>query len=113
MRLSCTSGAVSHGANKDCVGIVHVGHKNIVHIFEGVYGEGTYEIGIHGAVIFVSNGCTDKHVVCSACLLSWVHVGEFFPGVDNVLSVTSRGLCTLMYTLHISFGGRSGLRQMF
>ena len=38
-----------HGADKDCVEVINVGHKDILHRPEGAEGEGTRKISVHGA----------------------------------------------------------------
>ncbi len=46
-----------HGADKDGVEVINVGHKNILHRPEGADGEGTRKIGVHGAGGEVGEGC--------------------------------------------------------
>ncbi len=46
----CNHGTIifgRHGMDKNCIWVVNVHHKHILHVAEGLHGEGTSAVGVH------------------------------------------------------------------
>ncbi len=48
-------GARQHGPNNDCIKVLDVDNKHVLHTFEGADREGAGDTGIHGACYGISN----------------------------------------------------------
>ncbi len=58
-----------HRPYDDCIDIIYVRNKNVLHILEGPDGEGTGEISIHGAGGGVGKGSVAENIVNRAGFL--------------------------------------------
>ncbi len=64
-----------HAAHEDGIEIIYIRNKNILHRLEGADGEGTGQIGVHGARGDVGKGRKAENIVGGA---------NFFGGVQVV-----------------------------
>ncbi len=46
---ACTIGASRHGLDNDCIKVIDVGNKHILHTFKGAARKGAGDVGMHGA----------------------------------------------------------------
>ncbi len=58
-------GVRQHGPDDDCIKIIDVGNKHILHTFEGADREGAGDVGIHGASYGISKHSKAEHILNS------------------------------------------------
>ncbi len=96
----------------DCIKIIDIGNKHILHTFEGAEREGAGDVGIHGACYGIGKHGKPAHLLHSTGFLRGKHVINLSTCGDNVgLHVTCGG-CTGLVALHVSLVGSGGARQM-
>jgi hypothetical protein len=52
--------------DNDGIQIIHICNKHILHVFEGLDGEGTGEIGVHGTCVGIGQCHKVKHILHGA-----------------------------------------------
>ncbi len=104
-------GARWHCPDDDCIKIVDVGNKHVLHTFEGADREGAGDVGIHDAHYGIGE-CKAEHILHSTDFLRGKHAIKLHMCSNNVgLHVTREG-CIGLVSLHVSLVGSSGARQM-
>ncbi len=105
-------GAGWHRPHDDCVGVVYLRNKNVLHIPEGPDRQGAGEISIHGASGGIGKGSIADHIVNHAGFLRGQHVVNLFVcGNDARLGVT-RGSCVRAMLMHVALVHSSRVREM-
>ncbi len=105
-------GARRHGPDDDCIKVVDVGNKHILHTFEGVDREGAGNVGIHGAHYCIGKHGKAEHILHSTDFLRGKHAINLGTCGNNVgLHVTCGG-CIGSVSLHVSLFGSGGSWQM-
>lgn len=92
-----------HGADKDGVEVINVGHKNILHRPEGADGEGTRKIGVHGAGGEVGECCEAEDVVGTTDFFDWWELVDLAACLKNGRLEGSRRASTLSVSAHVAF----------
>ncbi len=95
-------GAGWHWPHDDCVDVVYVRNKNVLHILEGPDGEGAGEISIHGAGDGVGKGSVAEHILnCTGFLRGQYVVNLLACGNDVGLGVMC-GSCVQAMPMHVA-----------
>ncbi len=105
-------GARRHGLDGDCIKIVDVGNKHVLHTFEGADREGAGDVSIHGARYGISKHGKAKHILHSTDFLRGKHAIILGTCVNNVGLHVARGGCIGSVLLHVSLVGSSGARLL-
>ncbi len=85
-------GARRHGPDNDCIMVVDVGNKHVLHTFEGADREGAGDVGIHGARCGIVKRGKAEHILHSTDFLRGKHAINLGTCSDNVgLHVASEG----------------------
>jgi hypothetical protein len=89
-------GARWHDPDNDCIKIVDVSKKHVLHTFEGADRESTSDVGIHGASYGIGKRGKAEHIL---------HGTDFLGGEHAV----NLGTCSNNVGLHFARGGCVGL----
>jgi hypothetical protein len=94
--------ARGHGLDDDCIEIVYVGNKHILHTFERADREGTGNVGIHGASYGIGKRGKTEHILHSTDFLRGKHLINLGMHGNNVgLHIAHRG-CVGLVPVHVS-----------
>ncbi len=94
-----------HGPDDDCIKVVDVGNKHILHTFEGADREGAGDVGMHGACYGIGERGKAEHILHSTDFLMGKHVINLSTCNDNAgLHVTCGG-CIGLVALHMPLVG--------
>ncbi len=105
-------GARRHGPENDCIKVIDVGNKHVLHTFEGADQEGAGDVGIHGACYGIDKHSKAENILHSTDFLMGKHAINLGMCINNVeLHVVPGGSIGLML-LHVSLVGSGGARQM-
>jgi hypothetical protein len=77
-------GARQHGPENDCIKVLDVGNKHILHTFEGADREGTDNVGIPGACYGISKHGKAEHILQSTDFLRGKHAIDLGTCGNNV-----------------------------
>ncbi len=105
-------GARGHGLDDDCINVVDVGNKNILHTFEGADREGASDVGIHGAHYGTGKRDKAEHILHSTDFLSGKYAINLGTCGNNVELHVKCGGCIGLVSSHVSLVGSGGARQM-
>jgi hypothetical protein len=105
-------GARWHGPDDDCIKIIDVGNKHILHTFEGADREGAGDAGIHGARYGISKRSKAEHFLHSTDFLRGKHAINLGTCGNNVSLHVSCGGCIGSVASHVPLVGSGGARQM-
>ncbi len=89
-------GARRHGPDDDCIEIVNISNKHVLHIFERADRGGPSDVSIHGASYGIGKCSKTEHIL---------HGTDFFWGEHAI----NLGMCGKNSGLHIAQGGCVGL----
>ncbi len=104
-------GGRRHGL--DCIKIVDVCNKHVLHTFEGADREGTGDVGIHGASYGISKCGKTEHILHGTDFLRGEHAVNLGTCRDNVGLHIARGGCIGSVLVHVALVGSNGARQIF
>jgi hypothetical protein len=104
--------ARQHGPDNNCIKLVDVGNKHILHTFEGADWEGTGDVGIHGACYGIGKHGKAEHIFHSTDFLRGKHAINLGMCSNNVRLHIAHGGCIGLVLLHVSLVGISGVEQM-
>ncbi len=105
-------GARRHGQDDDCINIVDVGNKHVLHFFEGADREGASDVGTHGARYGIGKCGKAEHILHSKNFLRGKYASNLGMCGNSVgLHVTCGG-CICLVSLHLSLVGSGGARQI-
>jgi hypothetical protein len=105
-------GAIRHGLDDDCIKVVDVGNKHVLHTFEGAGREGAGDVGIHGARYGVGKRGKAEHILHSIDFLRGGHAINLGTCGDNVGLHVMGGGCIGLVSSYVSLVGSGGPRQM-
>ncbi len=105
-------GARWHGPDDDCIKVVDVGNKHILHTFEGADREGAGDVNIHGARYGISKRGKAEHILHSTDFLQGKHTINLGTCGNNVGLHVMRGGCIGSLVLHVPLVGSGGAWQM-
>ncbi len=105
-------GARWHGSDNDCIKVLDVGNKHILHTFEGADREGAGDVGIHGARYDISKRGKAEHILHSTDFLRGKHAINLGTCSNNVELLFTCGGCICLVSLHVSLIRSVGARQM-
>ncbi len=95
-------GAKWHGPDNDCIKVVDVCNKHVLHTFEGADQEGAGDVGIHGARHGIGKHGKAEHILHSTYFLRGKHAINFGMCGDNIrLHIVHEG-CIGLVLLHVS-----------
>jgi hypothetical protein len=83
-------GARWHGPDDDCIKVIDVGNKHILHTFEGVDREGAGDVSLHGACYGIGECGEAEHIL---------HSTDFLGG--NMQSTSARAAIILACMLRV------------
>jgi hypothetical protein len=86
-------GARRHGPDNDCIKIIDVGNKHVLHNFEGADREGAGDVGIHGASYGIGTRGKREHILHSTDPLRGKHAINLGMRGNNVGLHIARGGC--------------------
>ncbi len=95
-------GARRHGSDNDCIKVVDVGKKQVLHTFEGVDREGAGDVGIHGVCNCISKCGKAEHILHSADFLRVEHAINLAMCGNNMGLHIACGGCIISVLLHVS-----------
>jgi hypothetical protein len=101
-----------HGPDDDCIKVLDVGNKHVLHTFEGAGWEGAGDVGIHGARYGIGEHGKAEHILHSTDFLRRNHAINLGTCGDNVGLHVKRGGCIGMVLLHVSRVGSGGAQHM-
>ncbi len=101
-----------HGRDDDCIKVVDVGNKHILHTFEGADREGAGDVGIHGARSGIGKHSKSEHILHSTYFLRGEHVINLGMCGNNIRLHIARGGCIGLVLVHVSLVSSGGARQM-
>ncbi len=105
-------GAVWHWAENECVKVINVCDKNVLHILKLLNRKRSGDIRVHGAGRGIGNGGKAKHVVHHTCFMDGKHVVNLSACLQNVWVVVASGGSAGMMASHMAFVGGGRLGQM-
>ncbi len=105
-------GARWHGLDNDCIKVVDVGNKHILHIFEGADQEGAGDVGIHGAYYGIGEHSKAEYILHSTDFLKGKHAINLGTCGNNVSLHVTCGGCIGSVVLHVPLVGSGGAWQM-
>ncbi len=105
-------GARRHGSEDDCIKVVDVGNKHVLHTFEGVDQEGVGDVSIHGAHYGIGKHGKAEHILNSTDFLRGKHAINLGTCGNNVRLHVMHGGCIGLVSPHVSLVGSGGARQM-
>ncbi len=101
-----------HGPDNNCIKVIDVGNKHILHTFEGADREGTGDVGIHGAHYGISKRGKAEHILYSTGFLRGKHAINLGMCGNNVGLHAACGGCIGLVASHVSLVGSGGAREM-
>ncbi len=105
-------GARWHGPDNDCIKVVDVGNKHILHTFEGADREGNGDVSIHGACYGIGEWGKAEHILHSTDFLRGKHaINLSMCGNNGGLYFTCGG-CIGSVASHVPLVHSDGARQM-
>ncbi len=105
-------GVKRHGPDDDCMKVIDVSNKYVLHTFEGVDREGAGDVGIHGACYGISKHREAEHILHSTDFLRGKHAINLGMCGNNVGLHIAHGGCIGLVSAHVSLVSSSGARQM-
>jgi hypothetical protein len=105
-------GARQHGPDYDCIKVVDVGNKYVLHTFEGADRKGAGDVNIHGARYGISKRSKAEHILHSADFLWGEHAINLGTCSNNVRLHIEHGGCIGLVSVHVSLVSSGGARQM-
>ncbi len=105
-------GARRHCLDDDCIKVVDVGNKYVLHTFDEADQEGTGDVGIHGARYGIGEHGKAVHILHSTDLLRGKHAINLDHCGNNDGLHVKHGGCIGSVLLHVSLVGCSGEWQM-
>jgi hypothetical protein len=105
-------GARRHGPDDDCIKVIDVENKHVLHTFEGADREGTGDVGIHDARYGIGKRGKAEHILHSTDFLRGKHVINLGTCGNNVGLHIVCGGCIGLVLLHVPLIGGSRARQM-
>jgi hypothetical protein len=101
-----------HGLEDDCIKVVDVGNKHVLHTFDGVDREGAGDVGIHGARYGIGKRSKAVHILHSTGFLRGEHVINLGMRGNNIgLHIAHEGYIGLG-SAHVSLVSSGGAQQM-
>ncbi len=104
-------GARWHGPDNDCIKVVDVGNKHILHTFEGADWEGAGDVGIHGARYGIGEHGKAENILHGTDFLRGKHLINLGTCNNNVGLHVMCGGCIGLVALHVPLVGSGGARQ--
>ncbi len=101
-----------HGLDNDCIKVIDVGNKHILHTFEGADREGAGDVGIQGARYGISKRSKAEHILHSTDFLKGKHAINLGTCGDNVGLHATCGGCISLVVLHVPLVGSGGAWEM-
>ncbi len=108
-----STGARQHGPVNDCIKVIDVGNKHVLHTFEGVDWEGAGDVSINGARYGTSECSKGEHILHSKDFLRGKHAINLGTCGNNVeLHTIAHGGCIGLVSLYVSLVGSGGAQLM-
>ncbi len=104
-------GARGHGPHNNCIEIVHVSNKHVLHTFERADREGDGDVGIHGASYGIGKHGKIGHILHSTDFFGGGHAINLVMHGNNVRLIAHGG-CVGLVPAHVSLIGSGGVWQM-
>ncbi len=101
-----------HGPDNDCIKVVDVCNKHILHTFQGADWEGAGDIGIHGACYGIGERGKAEHILHSTNFLRGKQAINLGTCKDNVGLHATCGGCIGLVALHVPLVGSGEAREM-
>jgi hypothetical protein len=104
--------ARQHGPDNDCIKIVDVSNKHVLHTFEEADRDGASDVAIHGASYGIGMHGKAEHILHSTDFLGGEHAINLGTRGNIVgLHIAHVGSVGLV-SVHVSLVGSSGAQQM-
>ncbi len=98
-------GARGHGTDNDCIEVIDIGYKNVLHTFEQADRESTGDVGLHGASDCIGKHGKTKHILHGTDFLDGEHVINLNMCGNNIVLHIARGGSVGSVTAHVTFVG--------
>ncbi len=105
-------GARRHGPDNNCIKVIDVGNKHILHTFEKADRQGTSDVGIDGARYAIGKSNKAERILHSIDFLRGKHAINLGTCGNNIGLHIARGGCIGLVLLHVSLVSSSGAQQI-
>jgi hypothetical protein len=106
-------GARWHDPDDDCIKVVDVGNRHVLHSFEGADREGAGDVSIHDGALYGICKCGKaEHILHYTDFLRGEYAINLRMCGNNIRLHIARGGCIGLVSVHVSLVSSGGARQM-